>query len=198
MRRILLEGRNATSVFQVRSDEALLSLFLATREEAAFDALVKRHERMVWGVCWRVLRHHQDASPRSHGAPVGGRVRRHRVACGEQQRPWVGGQALDAAFGRRGPPRKTARRQPLLAEPESLALVAEHCQRRPFAIAEDEYRADERIVLPRLPAPPRQAVKAPANRGRRDGHPDRPLRRALQPDWALQKRRRRAVTAAAS
>src|SRR5262249_39199798 len=99
---------------------------------------------------------------------------------------------------RRGPPRKTARRQPLLAEPESLALVAEHCQRRPFAIAEDEYRADERIVLPRLPAPPRQAVKAPANRGRRDGHPDRPLRRALQPDWALQKRRRRAVTAAAS
>jgi RNA polymerase sigma factor (sigma-70 family) len=43
------------------SDAQLLERFLATREEAAFAALVRRHGPMVLGVCRRVLRHHQDA-----------------------------------------------------------------------------------------------------------------------------------------
>jgi RNA polymerase sigma factor (sigma-70 family) len=44
-----------------RSDGQLLGEFLATRNEAAFTALVQRHGRMVLGVCRRVLRHTQDA-----------------------------------------------------------------------------------------------------------------------------------------
>src|SRR5579872_6609187 len=42
-------------------DAHLLERFLAHRDEAAFDALVRRHGPMVLGVCRRVLRHAQDA-----------------------------------------------------------------------------------------------------------------------------------------
>jgi RNA polymerase sigma factor (sigma-70 family) len=43
------------------SDPELLERFARCRDEAAFEALVKRHGQMVLGVCRRVLRHTQDA-----------------------------------------------------------------------------------------------------------------------------------------
>jgi RNA polymerase sigma factor (sigma-70 family) len=43
------------------TDAELLEAFLARRDEAAFEALVRRHGPMVLGVCQRVLRNHADA-----------------------------------------------------------------------------------------------------------------------------------------
>jgi RNA polymerase sigma factor (sigma-70 family) len=43
------------------TDRELLRRYFAERDEAAFAALVRRHEALVWGVCRRALRHHQDA-----------------------------------------------------------------------------------------------------------------------------------------
>lgn len=43
------------------SDAQLLDAFIAHAEEAAFEALVRRHAPMVWGVCLRVLGHSHDA-----------------------------------------------------------------------------------------------------------------------------------------
>jgi RNA polymerase sigma factor (sigma-70 family) len=43
------------------SDGQLLDCFLSGREEAAFEALLRRHGPMVLGVCRRILRHDQDA-----------------------------------------------------------------------------------------------------------------------------------------
>jgi RNA polymerase sigma-70 factor (ECF subfamily) len=43
------------------TDGELLELYVARREEAAFEALVRRHGPMVLGVCRRVLRNQADA-----------------------------------------------------------------------------------------------------------------------------------------
>ena len=43
------------------TDGQLLERFLTTREEAAFEALVRRHGPMVLGVCLRILRNRHDA-----------------------------------------------------------------------------------------------------------------------------------------
>jgi len=44
-----------------RTDGQLLECYIRSREETAFARLVHRHGPMVWGVCRRVLRSHQDA-----------------------------------------------------------------------------------------------------------------------------------------
>jgi RNA polymerase sigma factor (sigma-70 family) len=43
------------------TDAQLLDAFILNAEEAAFEALVRRHAPMVWGVCLRVLGHSHDA-----------------------------------------------------------------------------------------------------------------------------------------
>jgi RNA polymerase sigma factor (sigma-70 family) len=43
------------------SDRQLVERFLAGRDEAVFEAVVRRHGPMVYRVCWRVLRQDQDA-----------------------------------------------------------------------------------------------------------------------------------------
>ena len=43
------------------ADSQLLERFLAQRDAAAFEALVRRHGPMVHGVCLRILRNHHDA-----------------------------------------------------------------------------------------------------------------------------------------
>jgi RNA polymerase sigma factor (sigma-70 family) len=44
-----------------RTDGQLLECFVSRRDPTALEALVRRHGQMVWGVCRRVLRAHQDA-----------------------------------------------------------------------------------------------------------------------------------------
>jgi RNA polymerase sigma factor (sigma-70 family) len=44
-----------------RTDGQLLESFVSCRDPAAYEALVRRHGPMVWGVCCRVLRNHHDA-----------------------------------------------------------------------------------------------------------------------------------------
>src|SRR5437764_10714600 len=61
--RVIQTLRNATLHLHEAglTDGQLLEGYLRGREEAALAALVRRHGPMVWGVCRRVLRNHQDA-----------------------------------------------------------------------------------------------------------------------------------------
>jgi RNA polymerase sigma factor (sigma-70 family) len=43
------------------TDRQLVQRLLASRDEAAFEALVRRHGTMVYRVCWRILHQSQDA-----------------------------------------------------------------------------------------------------------------------------------------
>src|SRR5213080_86593 len=43
------------------TDGTLLECFLMQQDEAAFEALMRRHGPMVLGVCRRILRNHADA-----------------------------------------------------------------------------------------------------------------------------------------
>ncbi len=122
------------------------------------------------------------SSQRAHRTPVRSRARSRRIAGREQHRQLVGGQPLGAAFRGRGPPRETALGEPLVAKPKPLAIVGEHLQRRPFAIAEYEDRAGERILSKCFLAKPRQAIDASAKIGRLDGHQDPDKRGQLPKD----------------
>src|SRR5262245_55739267 len=46
---------------QEASDAQLLTRFVNQRDEAALDAIVRRHAPMVWSLCQRVLRNPHDA-----------------------------------------------------------------------------------------------------------------------------------------
>jgi RNA polymerase sigma factor (sigma-70 family) len=63
MNRVLRHLRRAALLFadEGLSDAQLLEAFLARREGAAFEALLRRHGPMVLGVCRRVLRNAHDA-----------------------------------------------------------------------------------------------------------------------------------------
>jgi RNA polymerase sigma-70 factor (ECF subfamily) len=43
------------------TDGQLLEQFIADRDEAAFEVLVRRHGMLVWGACRRILGSHHDA-----------------------------------------------------------------------------------------------------------------------------------------
>src|SRR5262245_10744930 len=43
------------------TDEQLLARYVSSRDGTAFDALVRRHAPLVWGVCRRMLRQTPDA-----------------------------------------------------------------------------------------------------------------------------------------
>src|SRR5262249_39866466 len=61
---LLLRHIHTLAVVQVCEelpDEELVRRFVTRRDEAAFEALLRRHGALVLGVCRRVLRHEQDA-----------------------------------------------------------------------------------------------------------------------------------------
>jgi RNA polymerase sigma factor (sigma-70 family) len=105
------------------TDGQLLGCFIDLRDEAAFAALVKRHGPMVWGVCRRLLNHHdaEDAFQATFLVLV---RKATSVLPREMLANWLYGVAYrTAAQARRTAVRKQARERQVVPMPESAAAV---------------------------------------------------------------------------
>lgn len=80
----------------------------------------------------------------------------------------MGSQGVQSGITLRRPETKLARREALLAQPETLTIVGEDLHRRPPSVAEDEKRAAVWIASEFISSDLRKAVDAAAKIGRLD------------------------------
>jgi RNA polymerase sigma factor (sigma-70 family) len=101
------------------SDGQLLESYVHSREEAAFAALVRRHGPMVWGVCRRVLRGHQDAEDAFQATFLVLVRKAAAVVPREMVAPWLYGVAHQTALkARANAARRWAREKQVRVMPE--------------------------------------------------------------------------------
>lgn len=84
-----------------QADSQLLERFLTTRDQTAFEELVRRHGPMVLQVCRRVLGHHQDAEDAFQGTFVLLARKASSVARMASVGGWLHGVALRTALNAR-------------------------------------------------------------------------------------------------
>jgi RNA polymerase sigma factor (sigma-70 family) len=128
------------------SDGRLLARFVATRDESAFAALVRRHGPMVLGVCRRLVRHDQDAEDCFQAAFLvlaqrAGSIRSGSLAA------WLYGVAYRVCLRcRRAGSRRSARERQVERMPQPEVAPAEPQDWRPLLDQElmalpEKYRA---------------------------------------------------------
>ncbi|HEV3145018.1 MAG TPA: sigma-70 family RNA polymerase sigma factor [Gemmataceae bacterium] len=110
------------------NDGQLLECFLQQRDDAAFAALVRRHGPMVWGVCRRLLSHHdaEDAFQATFLVLV-----RKATSVVPQQKVgnWLHGVAYQTALqARRTAARRREREKQVSELPEPAMLERELCR----------------------------------------------------------------------
>jgi RNA polymerase sigma factor (sigma-70 family) len=139
-------------------DDQLLAAFVASRDEAAFQQIVRRHGPMVHGVCRRVLRNEADADDAFQAVFLVLVRKADSVRPGNMLGNWLYGVAVNVA--RKGREVLARRRtQPL---PADVAEPGAHAPGSPDA---SELRDVIDQELNRLPADYRAAVVACDLRG---------------------------------
>jgi RNA polymerase sigma factor (sigma-70 family) len=107
-------------------DGELLGCFVETRDQGAFAALVKRHGPMVWGVCRRLLSHHdaEDAFQATFLVLV---RKAASVRPREMVGNWLFGVAHQTALqARRTAARRAAREVQVTVMPDAKAIPQDH------------------------------------------------------------------------
>jgi RNA polymerase sigma factor (sigma-70 family) len=143
--RRLAAARHAEST----PDRTLLERFVADRDEAAFEALVRRHGPMVLGVCRRVLRHPQDTEDAFQAAFLVLARRAAAVRKSDSLGSWLHGVAYRVAANlRRDLARRHARETVVADPPESAAAAEVSWQDVRLALDEELARLPERFQAP--------------------------------------------------
>jgi RND family efflux transporter MFP subunit len=151
---ILSWVRRLTAEAGVVSDAQLLDRFVANRDEAAFELLLRRHARMVFEVCRRVLRDPHDAEDAFQATFLALARHADRIAKREAIASWLHQVAYRTALTARG---RRARR----ASHEKLSGAAEHLSVAADAVASSENQELRRVLdqeIGRLPERLRAAV----------------------------------------
>lgn len=108
------------------SDGQLLECFLGRRDASAFEALVRRHGPMVWGVCCRILRNPHDAEDAFQAAFLVLVRKAASIRDRELVGNWLYGAAYRAALEAKAARRRLKERQvntlPDLEAPEETVV----------------------------------------------------------------------------
>jgi RNA polymerase sigma factor (sigma-70 family) len=103
-----LQGLGASRAARDLSDAQLLARFAARGDQGAFAELVRRHGRLVWGVCRHVLAHEQDAEDAFQATFIVLALKAAAVRKGEALAGWLHRAAYHSALQVR---RQAARRR---------------------------------------------------------------------------------------
>ncbi|OWK36722.1 RNA polymerase sigma factor [Fimbriiglobus ruber] len=127
------------------SDTELLARFEGTRDEAAFEEILRRHGPLVWGVCRRVLSNRADAEDAFQATFL---VLANRA--GAVRKPGALGYWLYGVANRVAR-RMRARRVPLPLDPQSPGAVAVEARPATDAVTAHDFLAALDEELLRLP-----------------------------------------------
>jgi RNA polymerase sigma factor (sigma-70 family) len=106
-----------------KTDGQLLASFIDEKDEAAFDALVRRHGPMVFGVCCRVVGHHHDAEDAFQATFLVLARKAPSVRPRERVANWLHGVALRTALKAKAVTAKRRVRERLVAEVPEPAVA---------------------------------------------------------------------------
>jgi RNA polymerase sigma-70 factor (ECF subfamily) len=127
-----IASRDLQTLFSVGTlgglpDGKLLERFAAHREEATFEALVRRHGPMVWGVCRRILRDHHNAEDAFQATFLVLARKGHSIAHRELVANWLYGVAYQTALKARSMRARRRIREAQVTEmPEPDAVSQDH------------------------------------------------------------------------
>jgi RNA polymerase sigma factor (sigma-70 family) len=130
-------------------DRGLLERFVADRDEAAFEALVRRHAPMVLGVCRRVLRHSEDTEDAFQAAFLILARRAAAVRKSDSLGSWLHGVAYRVAANLRRDLARRRAREAVVSDPPEPAAAAEVSWQDVRVVLDEELaRLPERLQAP--------------------------------------------------
>ena len=141
--------RGQIHALQHLTDPQLLDLYRASRNDAAFEEVVRRHGRLVWGVCRRVLTQQQDIEDAFQAVFVILARKCEMIRKGEALGSWLYGVAFRTAVrAKQAGLRRKELERPVAEEPAPAAWSEAACRELQRVLDEEVQRLAEKYRAP--------------------------------------------------